>query len=75
MYETDTDPNPNNLQRLPKSLSESLEALHKEDFLEEFIGDKLLTAIKAIHKVCVCIQIHSLSPLCDSLIQATDFDS
>jgi len=38
---------------LPKSLSESLEALHKADFLEEFIGDKLLTAIKAIRKVCV----------------------
>lgn len=46
----DTDPNPENLQRLPKSLSESLEALHKADFLEEFIGDKLLTAIKAIRK-------------------------
>jgi len=51
MYETDTDPK--NLQRLPKSLSESLEALHKADFLEEFIGDKLLTAIKAIRKVRV----------------------
>ncbi|XP_013468103.2 protein fluG isoform X1 [Medicago truncatula] len=46
----DTDPNPENLQRLPISLSESLEALHKADFLEEFIGDKLLTCIKAIRK-------------------------
>ncbi|KEH15956.1 type-1 glutamine synthetase 1 isoform X2 [Medicago truncatula] len=46
----DTNPDPEKLQRLPKSLSESLEALHKADFLEEFIGDKLLTAIKAIRK-------------------------
>ncbi|XP_045790500.1 protein fluG [Trifolium pratense] len=46
----DKDPNPENLQRLPKSLSESLEALHKADFLEEFFSDKLLTAIKAIRK-------------------------
>ncbi|KAK2401154.1 type-1 glutamine synthetase [Trifolium repens] len=46
----DKDPNPENLQRLPKSLSESLEALHKADFLEEFFGDKLLTVIKAIRK-------------------------
>ncbi|KEH42127.1 type-1 glutamine synthetase-like protein, putative [Medicago truncatula] len=50
MYETDTSPNLENLRSLPKSLSESLEALHKADFLEEFIGDKLLTAIKAIGK-------------------------
>ncbi|CAL5207301.1 unnamed protein product [Lathyrus oleraceus] len=46
----DTDPNPENLQRLPKSLSESLEALDKADFLEEFIDVKLLTTIKAIRK-------------------------
>ncbi|XP_058747254.1 protein fluG-like [Vicia villosa] len=46
----DTDPNPENLQRLPQSLSESLEALDKADFLEEFIGVKLLTTIKAIRK-------------------------
>ncbi|XP_058771183.1 protein fluG-like [Vicia villosa] len=46
----DTDPNPESLQRLPKSLSESLEALDKADFLEEFFGVKLLTAIKAIRK-------------------------
>jgi len=55
MYETDTSPNLENLRSLPKSLSESLEALHKADFLEEFIGDKLLTAIKAIGKVNNCI--------------------
>ncbi|KAK7277449.1 hypothetical protein RJT34_22462 [Clitoria ternatea] len=46
----DTNPNPETLQRLPASLSESLEALHKDDFFEEFFGDKLLTAIKAIRK-------------------------
>lgn len=46
----DADPNPENLQRLPKSLSESLEALNKDDFLKEFIDDKLLTAFKAIRK-------------------------
>ncbi|KAI5395748.1 uncharacterized protein LOC127094975 [Lathyrus oleraceus] len=46
----DTCPNLKNLQRLPKSLSESLEALDKADFLVEFFGDKLLTAIKEIQK-------------------------
>ncbi|XP_050889687.1 uncharacterized protein LOC127094974 isoform X2 [Lathyrus oleraceus] len=46
----DTDLNPRNLQRLPKSLSESLESLHKAEFLDEFFGDKLLIAIKAIRK-------------------------
>lgn len=51
MNETDTCPNLKNLQRLPKSLSESLEALDKADFLVEFFGDKLLTAIKEIQKV------------------------
>lgn len=50
---TDTDPNPENLERLPTSLSESLEALDKADFLEEFIGEKLLTSIKAMRKVCI----------------------
>jgi len=53
MYETDTNPNPETLQRLPASLSESLDALHKDDFLKEFISEKLLTAIKAIRKVCI----------------------
>ncbi|XP_027936750.1 protein fluG isoform X1 [Vigna unguiculata] len=46
----DTNPNPETLQRLPASLSESLDALHKDDFLKEFISEKLLTAIKAIRK-------------------------
>lgn len=52
MYE-DKDPDSENLPRLPESLSEAMEALHKDNFLEEFIGDKLLTAIKAIRKVCI----------------------
>ncbi|TKY52995.1 fluG protein [Spatholobus suberectus] len=46
----DTNPNPEILQRLPATLSESLDALHKDDFLKEFISDKLLTTIKAIRK-------------------------
>ncbi|RDX78982.1 fluG, partial [Mucuna pruriens] len=46
----DANPNPEVLQRLPASLSESLDALDKDDFLKEFISDKLLTAIKAIRK-------------------------
>ncbi|OIW01572.1 hypothetical protein TanjilG_21152 [Lupinus angustifolius] len=46
----DTFPNPENLQRLPKSLSESLEALNEDDIIKEFIGEKLLIAIKAIRK-------------------------
>ncbi|RZB85942.1 Protein fluG [Glycine soja] len=46
----DTNPNPETLQRLPASLSESLDALNKDDFLKEFMSDKLLTTIKAIRK-------------------------
>ncbi|XP_058747378.1 uncharacterized protein LOC131620345 [Vicia villosa] len=46
----DTEPNPEKLERLPKSLSESLEALHKAEFFKEFIGDELLTTIKAMRK-------------------------
>ncbi|XP_044473480.1 protein fluG isoform X2 [Mangifera indica] len=38
------------LQRLPKSLSESLEALKKDDFLHKLIGEKLLVAIKGVRK-------------------------
>lgn len=53
MYETDTDANPEILQRLPASLSESLDALHKDEFLKEFINEKLLTCIKSIRKVCI----------------------
>ncbi|CAL5207308.1 unnamed protein product [Lathyrus oleraceus] len=47
----DIHPDLETLERIPKSLSESLEALHKAKFLEEFFGNKLLTAIKAIQKV------------------------
>ncbi|CAK8571476.1 unnamed protein product [Lathyrus sativus] len=46
----DTSPDPETLERFPKSLSESLEALHKAKFLEEFFDNKLLTAIRAIQK-------------------------
>lgn len=40
------------LQRLPQSLTESLEALKKDNILEDLIGKKLLVAIKGIRKVC-----------------------
>ncbi|XP_054807482.1 protein fluG-like isoform X2 [Prosopis cineraria] len=49
----DTDPEsyPEKLQRLPSTLSESLEALDEDDdIFKEFIGEKLLTAIKAVRK-------------------------
>ena len=52
----ETDENPSNLhaelQRLPTSLSESLEALEKNDVFKDLIGEKLLVAIKGIRKVC-----------------------
>lgn len=38
------------LQRLPTSLSESVQALEKDDILRDMIGDKLLIAIKGIRK-------------------------
>ncbi|XP_057983098.1 protein fluG [Malania oleifera] len=38
------------LQRLPKSLSESLEALEKDDVLKDLLGEKLLVAVKGIRK-------------------------
>ena len=54
-----TDQNPDNLkeeiQRLPKSLSESLEALEKDTLMRDLIGEKLLTAIKGVRKVWVQI--------------------
>lgn len=50
-----TDTNPSSLegelQRLPKSLSESLEALKEDDLFKDFIGEKLLVAIKGVRKV------------------------
>ncbi|KAL2323451.1 hypothetical protein Fmac_027830 [Flemingia macrophylla] len=49
----DRDPNPNVLLRLPASLFESLDALHKDDLFKEFISDKWLTAIKAIRKAII----------------------
>lgn len=51
-----TDANPSSLdaelQRLPRSLSESLGALKEDTVITELIGEKLLVAIKGIRKVC-----------------------
>ncbi|KAL3536217.1 hypothetical protein ACH5RR_004678 [Cinchona calisaya] len=48
------DENPDNrkeeIQRLPKSLSESVEALEKDALMRDLIGEKLLTAIKGVRK-------------------------
>ncbi|KAL0426443.1 UNVERIFIED_CONTAM: protein fluG [Sesamum latifolium] len=48
------DDNPDNVkdkvQRLPKSLSESVEALEKDDMLRDLIGEKLLVAITGVRK-------------------------
>lgn len=38
------------LHRLPKSLAESLDALHKDIFFEDFLGERLLTAVKGVRK-------------------------
>nr|KJB62333.1 hypothetical protein B456_009G412500 [Gossypium raimondii] len=38
------------LSRLPKSLSESLEALQKDNVLKELIGEKLVVAISGVRK-------------------------
>lgn len=48
----DTNPHihADKLHRLPKSLSESLEALRKDSVLTDLIGEKLLVAIKGIRK-------------------------
>ncbi|KAG6693494.1 hypothetical protein I3843_09G003000 [Carya illinoinensis] len=48
----DTNPHSlaDKLHRLPKSLSESLEALQKDSVFEDLIGEKLLVAIKGIRK-------------------------
>lgn len=55
----DTDANPatleGKLQRLPKSLSESLEALQKDNVVRELIGEKLFVAIKGVRKVSLTI--------------------
>ncbi|KAL6496286.1 hypothetical protein OROGR_029544 [Orobanche gracilis] len=48
------DDNPDNVkekvQRLPQSLSESVEALDKDMVLRDFIGEKLYVAIKGVRK-------------------------
>ena len=48
---TDEDPQDGKLQRLPKSLSESVDALEKDTALEKLIGEKLLLAVKGVRKV------------------------
>lgn len=48
---TDENPQDGELQRLPKSLLESVEALEKDTVLENLIGEKLLVAIKGVRKV------------------------
>uniref|UniRef100_A0A165WSI5 GS catalytic domain-containing protein n=1 Tax=Daucus carota subsp. sativus TaxID=79200 RepID=A0A165WSI5_DAUCS len=45
------DPQDGKLQRLPKSLSESVDALEKDTALEKLIGEKLLLAVKGVRKV------------------------
>lgn len=56
-----TDANPATLEgklsRLPKSLSESLEALQKDNVLKELIGERLLVAITGVRKV-ISIPVH-----------------
>ncbi|KAL8135908.1 hypothetical protein AgCh_010505 [Apium graveolens] len=44
------DPQEGKLQRLPKSLSESVDALEKDSALEKLIGEKLLLAVKGVRK-------------------------
>ncbi|KAL0316190.1 UNVERIFIED_CONTAM: Glutamine synthetase [Sesamum radiatum] len=48
------DDNPDNVkdkvQRLPQSLTESVEALEKDDVLRDLIGEKLLVAITGVRK-------------------------
>lgn len=48
------DENPDNLkgklQRLPRSLSESLDALENDNVMRDLIGEKLVTAVKGVRK-------------------------
>lgn len=52
-----TDENPDNLkdklQRLPPSLSKSVEALENDTVMRDLIGEKLITAVKGVRKVCL----------------------
>lgn len=53
------DDNPDNVKdkvaRLPKSLTESVEALEKDTVLQGLIGEKLMVAIKGVRKVMAFI--------------------
>ncbi|KAK1369009.1 hypothetical protein POM88_035101 [Heracleum sosnowskyi] len=46
------DPQDGKVQRLPQSLSESVDALEKDIALEKLIGEKLLLAVKGVRKIC-----------------------
>jgi len=52
-YETGTNPSSieGKVQRLPKSLAESLKALRKDSVIKDLLGEKLWTAITGIRKV------------------------
>lgn len=45
------------LKRLPESLSEAVDALDKDRVLHEFLGQKLLVAIKGVRKVHSCLLV------------------
>lgn len=40
----------NNVQRLPRSLSESVEALDRDEALQALIGQRLLSVVKGVRK-------------------------
>lgn len=50
--ETEENPATQNLQMLPRSLSESLEALQNDIVLRDLIGEPLMAVIIAVRKVC-----------------------
>lgn len=67
LFFLETDDNPDNVKdkviRLPKSLAESVEALEKDVVIRDFIGEKLLTAIKGVRKVVTLTTLISVKIL------------
>lgn len=53
MTETNPASLDSELQRLPTSLSESVEALENDGVFKDLIGEKLLVAIRGVRKVCL----------------------
>lgn len=55
IYVSSTDANPDTIrssvQRLPGSLSESVEALDRDEVLQELIGQRLSAVVKGVRKV------------------------